>query len=450
MSFIKQTLIVAFLFLFPPFQGQAQNDPPEKKEKKELKELLFRLNEDGSHFVKATFLTQVWLRYTHNNPGSTIDGTAKDHIFDIGLRRTRIQLFGQITDRIFFYTQFGQNNLSFNAPRKQGLFFLDAIGEFKLYDQHLSIGAGLTGWSGLSRYASPSVGSILSLDAPLYQQATNDVNDQFLRKFSVYAKGKIAKLDYRVALTVPMSIQRSTAQTPTIGPNSLFASDGSKLQYQGYFMWQFFDQESNLMPYLSGSYLGKKRVLNVGAGFVAQPKAMWHLSENGADTLRSDLLLFAIDAFYDAPLNKERGNAITAYATFSLNNYGKNYIRNVGVMNPATGVNSLGTFNGAGNAVPLIGTGKTVFAQVGYLFKNQLLGKLGTLQLYASTQYSLLDLIKGPMLLYEGGLNWLVEGNRGKLSLGYQSRPVFTTNANNELVPFRRRGMLVMQFQVGI
>ena len=36
------------------------------------------------------------------------------------------------------------------------------IFEFTVNEKWLSIGAGLTGWSGLARYASPSVGSILS------------------------------------------------------------------------------------------------------------------------------------------------------------------------------------------------------------------------------------------------------------------------------------------------
>src|SRR5690606_15596957 len=122
---------------------------------------------------------QIWIRYNESNPGTTVFGTPKSNTLDLGLRRTRIQLFGQISDKIFVYTQFGTNNINYISPRKQGLFFLDAVTELKIVDQKLSFGSGLTGWSGLSRYASPSVGSILTLDAPLYQQSTNDINDQF-------------------------------------------------------------------------------------------------------------------------------------------------------------------------------------------------------------------------------------------------------------------------------
>ena len=64
----------------------------------------------------------------------------------------------------------------------------------------------MTGWSGLARFASPSIATTMMYDAPLFEQATNDVTDQFLRKLGVYAKGKISKLDYRVAISKPMNI----------------------------------------------------------------------------------------------------------------------------------------------------------------------------------------------------------------------------------------------------
>ena len=430
--------------------AQSESELPARKDVKEKKELIYNFNEEGTHYVRLTFLNQVWARYNQSNPGTTVDGTPKSSTYDIGLRRTRIQLFGQISDRIFFYTQFGQNNLAYNSPRKQGIFFLDGITEFKVVNDYLSIGGGLTAWSGLSRYASPSAGTIMSLDAPLYQQATNDINDQFLRKLSIYAKGKLGKLDYRLAITNPMSVKNSEVQNTDIAQNSLFSSEPGKLQGQGYFMYQFLDKESNLTPYNAGTYLGKKRVFNVGAGFIAQSDAMWHLSGNGLDTVRTNLNLWAVDVFYDAPINAEKGNAITAYASFSSNDYGKNYVRNVGVMNPANGTNAQGSFNGPGSAFPMMGTGNTFYAQAGYLLKKGLLGNLGTLQPYATTQYSKFDLLSDPMLMYEAGVNWLIEGHRAKLSLNYQNRPVFMLNEGGDYEKETRKQMVLLQFQISI
>lgn len=414
------------------------------------KELKFKLDANGSQYVKASFLNQVWIRFNENNPGTKVDGYHESEIFDIGLRRTRIQLFGQLSERVFFYAQFGTNNLSYNAERKQGLFVHDAVGELKVANDYLSIGSGLTGWSGLSRFASPAVGSILTLDAPLYQQATNDVNDQFLRKFSIYAKGKINKLDYRLAITKPMSIVQSTIQGPQIAENSFFSPLPPKLQYQAYTMFQFLEKESNLTPYNAGSYLGKKNVFNVGAGFIYQADAMWHKDHSGTDTISSDLSLLSVDVFFDHILNVQKKNALTAYASMSSNDYGLNYIRNIGVMNPANGNADVNVLNGAGNAFPAIGTGSTAYAQLGYLFRDSLLHQFGTIQTFVAMQYSEFDLLDDPMLMYELGFNWLLDGHHSKLSFNYQSRPVFEHLSEEGWKTNSRKGMFLLQMQIMI
>ncbi|WP_073093798.1 hypothetical protein [Cyclobacterium lianum] len=438
---------IGFLLFLTMFGFNASAQEGKKDEGKS--DLTFFLNEDGSQYVKATFLNQIWLRNTWNNPGTTVDGYPETNTFDIGLRRTRIQLFGKISDKVFFYTQFGNNNLTYLGERKQGLFFHDALGELELVENKLSIGAGLTGWNGVSRYASPSIGSILSLDAPLYQQTTNDATDQFLRKYSAYIKGKLGKLDYRMAMSKPMAISRSTIQPDSPGENALFAATPPGLQWHGYYMYQFREQESNLTSYNTGSYLGSKSVFNLGAGFLFQKDAMWIQDVPEGMVTFSNLSLFAVDVFYDQPLDRERGTALTAYAAFHSNDYGKNYIRNLGVMNPANGIGASGSFNGAGNSFPMMGTGQTYYGQLGYLMKRDLLADWGTLQPFVTSQLSLFDGLDDPMFMYEYGLNWLIKGNQTKLSVHYQSRPVFEAQTS-EILQTDRKGMLVMQLQIAI
>lgn len=412
------------------------------------KELRFKLNEDGSQYVKATFLNQTWVRWTQNNPGTLVDGFLEDNTFDIGLRRTRIQLFGKISDKVFFYTQLGQNNLSWIGTRKQGIFIHDALGELELSKDKLSLGAGLTTWVGHLRYSSPSIGSLLTMDAPLYQQSTADVSDQFLRKYSVYVKGKLGKFDYRLALAKPMSIGQTDVQNTTIGPNSLFSIEPPNLQTQGYFKYEFLDAESNLTPFNAGTYLGKKNVFNIGAGFIFQKDAMWHTENNGATVVRENLALFGIDVFYDKVIDPAKNTALTAYAAISSNDYGKNYVRNLGVMNPTSGGGT--SFNGSGNSFPINGTGTLSYFQIGYLMKSDLLGNMGTLQPYVASQIADLDLLSDTMTMYEFGVNWLINGHDAKISLNHQSRPVFNLNNANELVSTDRKGMTVIQLQVGI
>jgi hypothetical protein len=413
----------------------------------------FRLNEEGSHFVKLTFVNQTWVRWNQSNPGSTVFGTPKDQTFDISLRRTRLQLFGQLTDRVFFYLQFGQNNFNYLSPRKTGAFFHDVVGEYAVVKKKLSLGAGLTGWTGPSRFASPSVSSIMAMDAPLFEQANNDVNDQFLRRLSVYAKGKLGKLDYRLALSSPFVTQTASASFFALNqlPDRVatYSANPPELQTSGYLQWQFLDQEANLVPYTTGTYLGKKRVFNLGAGFLAQPNAMWY--RQGADTVSANMRLLAIDAFLDMPTHAGRTDAITAYLAYFNNDFGPNFVRNLGVNNPANGVApGRGSFNGAGNAFPIEGTGNIWFGEVGYKLKDGLLGRAGTLQPYASLQYANYQRLADPMAMWDVGLNWLMAGHLSKLSLDYQFRPIYAQNSPTDIAHTDHRGMVVLQYQVGI
>ena len=128
-----------------------------------LKDGKLTLNEDGSHYVKFTMVNQAWLRNTTLNEGSTIFGYARRNSWDIGIRRFRIQFYGQLTDRVFIYTQIGTNNYNGISDRKLGFFIHDALGEYAVVKNKLSLGGGLAAWSGLARFASPSVGSILGV-----------------------------------------------------------------------------------------------------------------------------------------------------------------------------------------------------------------------------------------------------------------------------------------------
>ncbi|HOZ86838.1 MAG TPA: hypothetical protein PL029_03720 [Bacteroidia bacterium] len=420
------------------------------------------LSEDSTRYVKATGLAQIWFRYNDNNPGSAIYGTPQKNTFDVGLRRVRYQTLAQITKNVFFYSQFGINSVNSLSARKTGLFFHDVTAEYNVHKNYFVLGGGLSGWNGTSRFSSSSVASILALDLPVVQETTNDVTDQFVRKLGVYAKGKIGAFDYRLSAANPFPVQNAlspmTALPASDSPaaasttnTAYFSNRAPEMNYQGYFMWQFLDKESNQLPYMNGSYLGKKRVLNLGAGFQHQNNAMtYRKSVTDTSTRFTALRQFGIDIFYDSYIDKDKQNAVTAYISFLNYDFGPNYIRNAGAMNTANGVVGAASFNGAGNAFPLIGTGQVIYAQGAYLFKKDLLKKQGTLQPYVSGMYANYQKLKDPVIVYDIGLNWIMSGQNSKLSLDYQSRPIFNTNANGEISETKsaRRGQVVLQYQV--
>jgi len=351
----------------------------------------------------------------------------------------------------------GQNNLNYLSARKAGSFFHDITVDYAVIKKKFSLGIGLNGWNGPTRFSNTSVGSILVLDPPNYQEVTNDTYDQFVRRLGVYGKGKLGKLDYRVSIGKPFVIQTTTGSgTEPINTNSAFSTLPPNLVYQGYFMYQFLDQESNFGPGTAGSYLGRKKVFNIGGGFYYQKKGMFRYGNAIAkDTIQQDIKLFALDVFYDAPLNKEKGTAVSLYASLSHYDFGSNFIKVTGPDNPTSGSSKLSSPTATsfeksnyGNAFPYLGSGNVGYLQAAYKLKDNLLGTQGTLQPYIDMQLASYDRLGDSMLVYDLGVNWLIHGNNSKITLNYQNRPYFAPDSNGAFVQNSRFGEWVIQYHV--
>ena len=155
-----------------------------------------------------------------------------------------------------------------------------------------------------------------------------------------------------------------------------------------------------------------------------------------------DFKNWTAELFYDTPLNKEKGTAITSYLGYFDTNFGPNYIRNVGANGFASGGTSL---NGAGSTFPMMGTGSTIFYQLGYLMSKT---EKGTqLQPNFAVQYSDFDGLNDNTIVYDFGINCYFKGHANKLSLNYQNRPIYDkiTKKVDE-----RKGMIVLQYQIEI
>jgi len=428
------------------------------------KDLKFNLNEDGSNWFQVTVLNQTWARFNQNNPGTLVNKEAQDNTFDIGLRRTRFQLFGQVTDKVFVYFQLGQNN--FNAQtnysdagggnRKAPAFFIhDAYSEYKVFkDNKLKLGGGLTIANGLSRFSQPSIGTIATMDVPVFAQATVDQTDQFSRKLSLVARGQIGKLDYRASLSNPFPILNNGSASSAPKTSATFAQKGHHLQYQTYLLYQFFDHEQHNTPYMTGAYLGKKKVFNVGGGIIYQKNALWKQGQTVKDTLYQDMTLICLESFLDIPLNKEKGTALNAYAGYFNTNYGTKYLRFNGLMNPATSTSATNTLDAKtayGNALPMFGTGHVIYTQVAYFLPKNLLGENhGALMPYISNTFSIYKALgNNNTNVFNAGINWLINNHKAKLTLDYQNRPTYYLNGT-DVKSGDRKGCLVLQYQIFI
>lgn len=455
---MKNKYIAAILFCLQFVSNIKASDPQPQP-------LRISLSKDDKQFLQFTLLNQVWLRGNQSNEGTTVMGQTTTNTVDLGLRRTRFQLFGEVAPKTFVYFQLGQNNFNrmsgLNANRKTAFFMHDALCEYRLGKSQQKIGGGLTIANGLSRFSQPSIGTIVSLDVPVFAQATVDQTDQFSRKLSIYGRGQVGKLDYRVVLSDPFPIQSNGNPAPVLGQNASFALKGHHWQYQTMLAYQFFDHEQNQTPYMPGTYLGTKKVWNISVGGIYQKGATWHISAadpvKGIDTIFNPMVLLCAESFLDMPVSKEKATAIHAYLGYYSTNYGHNYLRYNGIMNPANGMQSSGLAGDVGgqygNAYPMFGTGTVIHAQFAYLANKDLLGKDGVhgkLQYYLTATQSKYERLDNKSLLNASiGMNWLMPGNKSKITLDINNRPAVKLMSSGTFNT-QRRNSITIQYQIFI
>lgn len=417
-------------------------------------------NVDPSDF-KISALNQIWTRYSQNNEGSMFMDQNASESFDIGLRRTRFYLFGNLTPKVFTYFQFGQNNFnsrfnSQNSNRKLSAFIHDAWAEYQVgKKRNLVWGGGLTIANGLSRYSQPSIGSIATLDVPVFAQATVDQTDQFSRKLSLYVRGQISKLDYRLILSDPFPPTSSGTTQPAIADVSQFSPVGHHLQSQFLFSWNFFDLENHQTPYMTGTYLGKKKVCNISIGGIFQPKAMYRLERstdlNLIDTVFENMLLLNAETYLEIPLKNTA--MFHAYLGCFYTDYGRNYLRMNGIMNTANSNSISGLSKNVGqqygNSVVMFGTGSQIYSEVAYLLPHQ--GKPPLWMPYVSFLNSRFQALGGKSLSeYHFGLNYFIDSHRAKITIDFGNRPSLLVYEDRNLSDVTRKNTFLIQYQISI
>jgi hypothetical protein len=370
-----------------------------------------KLNDDGSKYFRLITWHQAWLTASENSQ--------EDYTVSASLRRSRFLMYAQINDKFLILTHFGLNSLNANNMDPVGksssaqLFMHDAWVDYTVAGDKLHLGAGLHYWNGISRLSNQSTLNILTLDAPRFNWATIGTSDQFARHMGIFAKGKLGKLDYRVAMNNPLTNTLDAAGNIALSDKyasyqgrSIYGDTKANYSFQGYFNYQFKDQESNLLPYFVGSYLGGKKVFNVGAGFFAHPNGSVSLNNIG-DTISHNVNLFGIDVFDDRPVG-EKGAAITTYLAAYFYDYGPNYSLR--------------------NSSNVIGTGNIYYLQSGYLLPK--FSEKGKLQPYIHASYRDLEAFKDAATTFGVGANWFISGHNAKLTLEYQQSDQ-GSNSNN-------------------
>lgn len=429
--------------------------------------LKFNLNTEGSKYMRFIAWNQIWARSSELNPGTMIGEQGATKQEDIGLRRLRILAYAQISPRYMIVTHIGINNQTFinggaagsqntggyGAGKKPGLFFHDAWNEYAVVlpkenkPFSLSVGAGLHYYMGLSRMTMSSTLNYMTIDAPIFNWPLIENSDQFARQMGIFVKGKYNRLEYRMSINKPFA----TNVTPVNVTDSNVAvavdnNNNARWSKAGYFEYQFFDKESNLLPFKVGTYLGTKKMFNIGAGFYTAPSGT-KTSVNGV-TERHDINLFSGDVFLDLPVgDKAKKAAITAYSVLYDYDFGPNYLRNIGIMNEGvvdntyTGTRALA---GPGNLQPMVGSGTIWYTQAGYLIPNKDEKPKVRVQPFAAYTYKDFDALKKASSQFDIGTNFFLDGHHAKITAQYSTRPVYT--AVDKIDSYK--GEILVQLQI--
>lgn len=438
--------------------------------------LRLNLNQDGSKYVRLIIWNQIWARSTQNNPGSQVNGETRSNTWDVGARRLRLLAYAQISPRYLVLAHIGINNQTFvsggasgasgtgayGQGKKPGIFFHDVWNEYavvpaidpetkKANKNNLYIGAGLHYWWGISRISSASTLNFLAIDAPVINWPLVEFSDQFVRQYGIYAKGRLGKLNYSASVNKPFATNLTPSADPLKGRVAVDNNGDAKPAVQGYFDYQFLDQESNVLPFRVGSYVGTKRVFNVGAGF-------YHNSDgtrsvvNGEGPTKHDINLFGVDVFADLPIgDKKKNMAITAYSVFYDYNFGPNYIRSIGIMNPSTGFDpnmpaAERTIQGPGNSRYFVGTGNIWYTQAGLLLPKGKKGKM-RIQPFGAYTWKKFDYLDEAGSYFDIGANFFIDGHHAKITPQYSTRPLYFQRDGKRIAQ-GSRGEFQIQFQV--
>lgn len=429
--------------------------------------LKLNLNPEGDKYVRFILWNQIWLRNTEMNPGTMVSDEATKNTWNIGNRRLRALAYAQITKRYMVLMHFGINNQTFingGAPgttgtggygngKKPQMFFHDAWNEYAVVlpgeagKFSLSLGAGLHYYMGLSRMTMASTLNFLTVDSPIFTWPLIDNSDQFARQMGMFAKGKYGKFEYRFSLNKPFAT--NLAPVDVTNPAARVAVDNNgnpKFSKAGYVEYQFLDSESNLLPFKVGSYLGTKKVFNLGAGFYHQ-KDGTRTSVN-SQIEKHDIALYAIDAFADLPLgNAKNKMALSAYAGFYNYNFGPNYLRNLGIMNVGSNdPNFIGdkAIAGAGNLQPMIGSGNIYYLQAGLLLPSNADKPKIRIQPFAAYTNKNFKALENSSSQFDIGANWFIDGHHAKLTTQYSTRPTYTSASAEP----KSKGEFILQFQI--
>jgi len=421
---------------------------------KKWKAPIVPLDDSGISYIKFGVGTNIWMRYIENNPGTINSaGHTVNENFDVALRRMRLSVMASLGEKFIVYTQFGVNNQTYvnggtvtptAENKKPAIFFHDFWLQRVLWPKKLYAGIGLNAWNGISRLTNVSYGKNFTLDNPTFNFPNIERSDQIGRQIGLFFHGNIMRFNYRFSLAKPFAFEQASSEFTNIATEI----SSEKPELKGYVFYQFWGQEDFNTSFTSMSYLGKKRLLNIGFGFDHLQSSTVSTSVEGQEIIHNKTQL-GLDLFLELPL--KRNAVLNVYGVSYLYNFGPNYIRSIGVMNVGKGgfLDGMSLAQGGGNASFSIGTGTINYLSAAYILPSSG-DRKGRIQPFAAINIRRFEALDQAAVCEHIGINYLVYGHELKYSLEYSTRPIYAgiPGTSDDNIIADRKGMLIFQVQL--
>jgi hypothetical protein len=229
---------------------------------------IIRVNDSVN--VRLGFLSQTWADFAQNVRQDT---SYAQNIFQ---RRIRLIVSAQVGSKLAFFFQTDNPNLGRTGPNLPGANSTKALGTgFLVQDAYVEVKPSATNsfvveggllLIPLCRNCVASAASLLPLDYSSYSFLQSTPTGSVVgRDVGFMAKGTFynQKVEYRAGLF--SGARLANPQTPTVQTAS------NSLRGAGHLMVNFLETEAPGYV-LPGTYLGRRKVFNIGAGFDAQSR----------------------------------------------------------------------------------------------------------------------------------------------------------------------------------
>ncbi len=262
--FLRHTAATFVAFLLFTFSARADA------------QVLIKVNDDVNFKLGVLGQFQAdWLE------DPVVDDTAQN----LFIRRVRLLFGGQVAKNVTFFVETDVPNLGRTLPTGKNIspavIVQDAYGEFKVNDA-FALDAGLM-FVPFSRNSIQTAASLLSIDYGAYTFSQSGPTQSTIgRDTGFQAKGYVLgnRLEYRVGAFQGARDSRSTRS----------------FRYAGRVQYQLFETEGTGFFY-TGTYLGRKKVMAIGAAFDTQ----------------DDYTAYDADVFVDYPAGPGAVTAQLAY-----------------------------------------------------------------------------------------------------------------------------------------